>query len=75
MQERIEGKEYEIKAINAHLLTTITGECELLGASVFIDLPEIDKWFNVNVDLEEEKVTHIGPLLPIPKPPEEQQSQ
>ena len=72
VQERIEGKEYEIKAINAHMLSQITGECELLGASVFIDLPEIDRWFNVNVDLEEEKVTHIGPLLPIPKPPEEQ---
>jgi len=72
VQERIEGKDYEIKAINAHMLSTHTGECELLGASVFIDLPEIDKWFNVNVDLEEGKVTHIGPLLPIPKPPEEQ---
>ena len=72
VQERIEGKEYEIKVINAHMLSQITGECELLGASVFIDLPEIDKWFNVNVDLEEGKVTHIGPLIPIPKPPEEQ---
>ena len=72
VQERIEGKEYEIKAINAHMLSTHTGECELLGASVFIDLPEIDKWFNVNVDLEEGKVSHIGPLTPIPKPPEEQ---
>ncbi|MEA2033023.1 MAG: hypothetical protein U9N41_05515 [Euryarchaeota archaeon] len=72
VQERIEGKEYEIKAINAHMLSQITGECELLGASVFIDLPEIDKWFNVNVDLEEGKVRHISPLIPIPKPPEEQ---
>ncbi|HJH25946.1 MAG TPA: hypothetical protein C5S37_04045, partial [Methanophagales archaeon] len=71
VQERIEGREYEIKVINAHLLTTLTGECELLGASVFIDLPEIGKWFNVNVDLEVGKVTHIGPLIPIPKPPEE----
>ena len=72
VQERIEGKEYEIKAINAHMLSQITGECELLGAAVFIDLPEIDKWFNVNVDLEEGKVTWISPLAPIPKPPEEQ---
>lgn len=72
VQERIEGKEYEIKAINAHMLSQITGECELLGASVFIDLPEIDKWFNVNVDLEEGKVTHISPLIPIPKLLEEQ---
>jgi len=72
VQERTEGKEYKIRAINAHMLSQITGECELLGASVFIDLPEIGKWFNVNVDLEEGKVTHIGPLLPIPKPPGEQ---
>jgi hypothetical protein len=72
VQERIEGKEYEIKAINAHMLSQITGECELLGASVFIDLPEIDKWFVVEVDLEEGKVTWISPLAPIPKPPEEQ---
>jgi len=58
--------------LQAHTLITQTGEHELRDATVFIDLLGIDKWFDVRVDLEEGKVTHIGPLLPIPAPPEEQ---
>ena len=72
VQKRIGGKEYKIRLIQAHTLITQTGEHELRDATVFIDLPGIDKWFDVRVDLEEGKVTHIGPLLPMPAPPEEQ---
>jgi len=72
VQKRIGGKEYKIRLIQAHTLITQTGEHELRDAAVFIDLPGINKWFDVRVDLEEGKVTHIGPLLPIPAPPEEQ---
>jgi len=72
VQKRIGGKEYEIRLIQAHTLITQTGEHELRDATVFIDLSGIDKWFDVRVDLEGGKVTHIGPLLPIPAPPEEQ---
>lgn len=77
VQKRLEGEEYEIRTVTSQVIVTMNPkECKVLDtATVFINLLGIEEWFDVWVDLKEGNVTHIGPLLPIPKPPEKHKTE